>query len=1062
MAAAFLLVAASAAVALGGPPALVSPTNLRVNYRYPTFPNHLLTVEGAPQPVDFSWGFGSYGARGANQSLYRIQVSTRNNFSAPWLLCDTGPVASPSTLCVRACAGALAAAPPFTGVHWRLAAAGGDGFFGAWELGPSFVLGGGAGDFAGGFVAAPPAAVPPCAPARLRGVAPPLGAALSQALFRVVAYIASPGYWQLWTGGQRWDQWKAYGPWPEFTQRAYYEAYDLTPAFEAPGAWEGGVPLGFRLGPGTYCDAQFARGYNATAIPLLVDIRVELLNGSSIVIAGGGGGGGGALALPLRAHADTIVSVDWYGGETVHNDAGAALAGWDSLGFDDSSWAPAAPYGGLAGRALTPSLVDPVGELALPRGVPAAAFWDLGKGAYSWAFPKNFAGGVAVTVDARGFANATLRLHGGELTDGKGAVINQLRSNTQVFWRLAGLQGEVVAPTFIFFGAQFFGVDGWPPGMPPPTIASAVALPTSTLRPDKEALALTFGGGGSANTTLLAAVQAAIQQSQRANFQGLPSDCPNREKRGWMGDGAVSAWQAAVNFDVAAAYRSWTLGMVDDQARVAAAHAPALRGDVSAMVPAGDWPVTTSDAAWGAAIGEVPFQMLRQYGDVTWAARVYPGARAYFHYLVSRTDNASGVMSSEASWGDWDAAFPRAMYQPNTMHIGATGAHVRLAQQLREVAPLVGRAADAAEYGAFLAAVGAPFNALYANATAPWTYVDGVEQTPTLLPLSLGIVPPALRNQSVAWLINDVETTRGVHLSTGATGTRLFFAFLSSIGRTDLAAAVAAQDTFPSHGFWITQGATTCWENWSGATDAQHGNVPPTHNPIFLGSHSGWMWESLVGVAQPPGAYGYARVAVRPPLLPGLLEAAGGALSSVRGPIEAAWAWAAGGAPSLNASLPANVAGTVSVPVAGLANVVVTEGGAPVWRGGAFVPGRAGLYGAALDGAYVTFAVGSGQYAFAAASAGSGGFTPSGCSGQLLACAAPGARIAAVKRAGLAAGGAPWARRYLAAHVVEAACLGRLVCEVPSAADFAAAVAPAVALRGEELTLQVCVEALCA
>jgi hypothetical protein len=192
-----------------------------------------------------------------------------------------------------------------------------------------------------------------------------------------------------------------------------------------------------------------------------------------------------------------------------------------------------------------------------------------------------------------------------------------------------------------------------------------------------------------------------------------------------------------------------------------------------------------------------------------------------------------------------------------------------------------------------------------------------------------------------------------------------------------------------------------------------------------------------------------------------------GTLNSVRGSVAVAWAWN-GAAVALNASLPANVAGTISVPVAGLANAVVTEGGVAVWRGGAFVPGPAGLYGAALDGAYVTFAVGSGQYAFAAAPAATSasGFSPTGCTGQALACAAPGARIAAVKRAGLAAGapsgGAPWARRYLVAHVVEAACVGRADCVVPSAADVAAAVAPAVVLRKEEVAMQVCVEALCA
>lgn len=46
--------------------------------------------------------------------------------------------------------------------------------------------------------------------------------------------------------------------------------------------------------------------------------------------------------------------------------------------------------------------------------------------------------------------------------------------------------------------------------------------------------------------------------------------------------------------------------------------------------------------------------------------------------------------------------------------------------------------------------------------------------------------------------------------------------------------------------------------------------------------------------------------------------------------------------------------------------------------------------------------------------------------------------------------------------MLEAACVGRRECVVPSAADFAAAVAPAVALRAEEADMLVCAEALCA
>ena len=344
------------------------------------------------------------------------------------------------------------------------------------------------------------------------------------------------------------DAGKAYGFWPEFTQRVAYEAYDVTAIFGTPAAVDKGAVLGFRLGPGPYCDAQFSRSYNATAIPLLVEVRLLFANGTTTAIATvtedhpAKHAAAAILPFQILTLADSVVMVDWYGGETVHNDAAAAMSGWSEAGYDATGWVAAVAYDNLHGRSLTPALHDPIAVL---DPIPAVQFFDLGGGNYTWAFPQNFAGGVAITVDARGFANTTLRVHGGELTDGKGRVINQLRSNTQVFWRLAGLQNEVVAPTFVFFGAQYFGVSGWPQAMAPPTLQSAVAMPTSTMGKDKQTLRLSFGGQpfvstdagaappalqqvtasavSSLNTTLLSAIQRGILWSQVSNFQSLPS-----------------------------------------------------------------------------------------------------------------------------------------------------------------------------------------------------------------------------------------------------------------------------------------------------------------------------------------------------------------------------------------------------------------------------------------------------------------------------------------------------------------------------------------------------------
>ena len=106
------------------------------------------------------------------------------------------------------------------------------------------------------------------------------------------------------------------------------------------------------------------------------------------------------------------------------------------------------------------------------------------------------------------------------------------------------------------------------------------------------------------------AVYHATLWSQRNNFQSLPSDCPNREKRGWMGDGAVSAAQAVWNFDMAATYRNWLRSMRDDQAHIASAH-PDLAGLLSSIVPNSDPPPKSDDASWGVAIAEAMFQVGR-------------------------------------------------------------------------------------------------------------------------------------------------------------------------------------------------------------------------------------------------------------------------------------------------------------------------------------------------------------------------------------------------------------------------------------------------------------------
>lgn len=120
-------------------------------------------------------------------------------------------------------------------------------------------------------------------------------------------------------------------------------------------------------------------------------------------------------------------------------------------------------------------------------------------------------------------------------------------------------------------------------------------------------------------------------------------------------------------------------------------------------------------------------------------------------YII--TPHANAVVN-QSIWGDWDAAFPRADYVPVTAPVCATANMMRIAQILKFLAPLAGHGSDVQEYDALLNSSVAPFNAYYALNLTNGTYVDGIEQTPALMALYIGFVPPTHIAAVQNWLIN--------------------------------------------------------------------------------------------------------------------------------------------------------------------------------------------------------------------------------------------------------------------------------------------------------------------
>lgn len=259
-----------------------------------------------------------------------------------------------------------------------------------------------------------------------------------------------------------------------------------------------------------------------------------------------------------------------------------------------------------------------------------------------------------------------------------------------------------------------------------------------------------------------------------------------------------------------------------------------------------------------------------------------------------------------------------------------------------EIGTAVGDHANAARYNATWAKLVPLYQSRFWNDELKTWASDPMElQTLTALSLAAGVGSRTDRASAVEALDKDVRH-RGYHLTVGSAGAKWLLRTLSQEGKHDTALQLALQTTFPSWGWWITEGnASTCWESWSGIADPSHLSHP-SHNHIFLcGGVGGWMYEFMAGVR--PTSPGYHTVDIRPriskTLGPSSMEAA---VRTVRGTITSNWtrhttaASAQGSGQTvltLSVRIPAGVQhATVRIPLLGLAARDVRLQQLKTWR----------------------------------------------------------------------------------------------------------------------------------
>lgn len=154
---------------------------------------------------------------------------------------------------------------------------------------------------------------------------------------------------------------------------------------------------------------------------------------------------------------------------------------------------------------------------------------------------------------------------------------------------------------------------------------------------------------------------------------------------------------------------------------------------------------------------------------------------------------------------------------------------------LANAAKLFNKQEDYKHYQALAEKIRQAINDKYLNRETG-IYASGV-QTELSVPLMWGIVPKDMKAKVARNLAKKVEEA-GFHLDVGVLGAKAILNALSENGEAETAYKVAAQDTYPSWGCWIANGATTLLENWD-----LNATRDISDNHMMFGEIGGWFYK---------------------------------------------------------------------------------------------------------------------------------------------------------------------------------------------------------------------------
>lgn len=372
-----------------------------------------------------------------------------------------------------------------------------------------------------------------------------------------------------------------------------------------------------------------------------------------------------------------------------------------------------------------------------------------------------------------------------------------------------------------------------------------------------------------------------------SNLMGYPTDCPQREKNGWTGDGHFAIETALYNFDGITVYEKWLNDHKDEQQP---------NGVLPDIIPTGGWGYGTHNGLdWTSTIAIIPWEIYRFYGDSKLLQDTYENIKRYVNYVDRISTNHL------TSWGRGDWVPVKSV---SNVELTSSVYFYVDTQILAQAAKLFGKTEDYNHYSELAQKIKEAINNKFLDRETG-IYASGT-QTELSVPLQWKVVPDDMIEKVAGNLARKVEAN-GFHLDVGVLGAKAILNALSENGYAEAAYKVAVQDKYPSWGWWVVNGATTLLENWN--LDAER-DISDNH--MMFGEIGAWFYKGLGGIFPDENQPGFKHVILRPNFIKDLKHF-DAQFNSPRGMIESNWKWNRTNI-EYSVTIPANCSATLYLP----------------------------------------------------------------------------------------------------------------------------------------------------